>query len=173
MARFRVVALITLMGTMAACTTVAPAPGSSSAAPPTSITVATGPALSSGHPSPATGASISLSQPPGTYSVSQFVLCGQQFGQFEGSQLSIYPDVPKTLVPEPGSSGPALIVAVAADCNHGAAVTVVPEGAAKVTSMVSARDGKPLVVLVVPQGDRKGVITFSPAKGTPVRTSIG
>ena len=95
------------------------------------------------------------------------LLCGQQFNVWPPDVLSIYTNVPESVHHGPKVS---LIVAVGADCHHGATVSVSPEGAAKLTPLVAANDGKPLVVKV--QVVKAGVVTFVPSNGVPVRTTI-
>ena len=194
MTRVRVVGLAALMATIAACTTstAASTPSISaivtnqhttSTAPPTpSITAIltnqnSSVPLTAARPSSAQQAAgtpaISLSQPPETYSVPQYLLCGQQFGVYQGADLYIYPAVPKAAIPRSDGRYRSLAVALGADCQHGATVKVSPAAAATVQSMVFAGDGNPLVVMVVPHGGKTGVVTFTPASGPPIRTKIG
>ena len=180
MRRAGVPVLTALMLTIAACTTATSPPTplppvtASSVNPTAAEPTAT--RLSSARPNSAQqrpgSTPISLSQPPGTYSLQQYVLCGQQFGIFPGGELHIYPAVPKVVTHGPDAGVRFLVVALGADCRHGATVSVAPTGAAKVSSLVFADDGNPLVVTITPQSGKTGVVTFTPASGPPVRTKI-
>lgn len=120
----------------------------------------------------ATSSSVVLSQPPGSYTIPQYLLCGQQFMVFQGATLYTYPDIPSSFKYDPDTHNQTMVVALGADCTHGGTVSVAPEGAATVTSVAVAVDGLPLVVEVTPANGKTGTITFTPSIGAAIRTYL-
>ncbi len=144
-------------------------------APPTSTRPSgfiSTPSAPPSNPGSATSTSIDLSQPPGSYTVPQYVLCGQQFMVFQGGTLYKYPDIPQSFKFQPDSPGNSMAVVLDGDCSHGGTVSVTPKGAAKVTSVAAATDGLPLVVEVTPAHGKTGTIAFKSSIGAAIKTNL-
>jgi hypothetical protein len=92
-------------------------------------------------------------------------VCGQEYGNPLSWHLR---DVPRR-----GPLELTALLRLAPGCAHGADVTIAPPTAASATTVISAGDGKPLVVLIHPVGPigpHSGAVTVS--QGTTVIATL-
>lgn len=124
------------------------------------------------QPPATTVASISLGQPPGTYSLSHYTLCGRDFIVPSLQNLWVYPNIPKSVRYIPGGNF-GLVVVIGDDCTQGGTIETSPEGHITVKHLVAAADGKPLVAEVLFGSQQTGTVTVTPQGGQTMTTTVG
>lgn len=188
--RLHLVALLCMVAATACTSTASPSPTTTAKAANTdysvqlrsSATAGPGPVRSTAsieptatppsNQAPTTSTSpISLGQPPSTYTLSHYILCGKQFVVPSLQNLWIYPDVPKVLHHTPGSDF-GLVLVIGGDCGHGGLVSFDPSANATLKPLIVAAEGRPLVVEVLTAIGKTGTVHFVPAGGPAVMIPI-
>ncbi len=116
--------------------------------------------------------SISLGQPPGTYTLPRYTLCEKQFAMSSFQNLYIYPDIPRSLLHVTAAGDYGFVLVIGGDCRHGGTVSAEPKKDVKVASLIAATDGKPLVAQVIYNRGKTGTVTLTPSSGPVVTIEV-
>lgn len=64
------------------------------------------------------------------------------------------------------------VLVIGGDCHQGGTVRAGPEKDAKVTSLIVATDGKPLVAQVIYNRGKTGTVTITPSSGSTLSIEV-